>query len=700
MMISGGGPAFTDKRPIEDYTVGSGTAFGAELRNQVDSSFLANIARKGKIGLERQAREDAMRRAKPIHKASTFYDAETARQKVKDAGVDYTIPDEGVQVDEFETMLELRKRQRREEITVSRRPKTWLGAGAVLAGDFTAGLVDPINVAASYIPIVGQLRYARWLERAGSAGGRAAVRLGVGAAEGTVGAAAYEGLNLAFNRSLPENYGLADSFLNVAFGGVLGGGLHAVGGLIHDVTPSRARVLAERASSERQRAALTQAVVALDGGKRLDVAPVFRAADARLDPLNDAEFLSREVSRGVDVMDADIEAALTDVRFAATGETGPRDLVRDIIAHGGIRIVDRHGNITPEGQALRDVYDGRYPPGLVNNKRGVPLDYVRERLEEEGWFPGREGDTVPDDVVQLLAQHQGGRKPIHPEETALEDSRPVKAEMKAAGIKPSDPEDRAAFKLAQYRALKALRERGDGPDYAIESDVYDPATGFEPRDMADLRAQADEALALRDDGTDLDGEIEALTEYLAMASSLGQRKPRVTVRLAEPKGGKPDSFLEHVSVRYEGASAEPNRRVYVVQNPDGDAGWIDLKLVGAGTLRVNDIVATHSSGSSSNSFGPSTVREILRQIRDLHPSVTKITGERVSGARMGGQHFFEGAGKEVEINLPSKKDEMPDLSGLSDSDLAILALADEFDAKAKRSGAAYKAAAACLSGLA
>jgi hypothetical protein len=35
--------------------------------------------------------------------------------------------------------------------------------------------------------------------------------------------------------------------------------------------------------------------------------------------------------------------------------------------------------------------------------------------------------------------------------------------------------------------------------------------------MADLRAQADEALALGDAGADLDGEIEALGGYLDMA---------------------------------------------------------------------------------------------------------------------------------------------------------------------------------------
>lgn len=52
---------------------------------------------------------------------------------------------------------------------------------------------------------------------------------------------------------------------------------------------------------------------------------------------------------------------------------------------------------------------------------------------------------------------------------------------------------------------------------AVAPDVYDPATKAEPREMADLRAQADEALALGDAGADLDGEIEALGGYLDMA---------------------------------------------------------------------------------------------------------------------------------------------------------------------------------------
>ena len=594
MMISGGGPAFTDKRPIEDYTVGSGTAFGAELRNQIDSSLLADVARRGKISLERQAREDAMRRAKPIHKARTFYDAETARAKVKEAGVDYTIPDEGVQIDEFETMLELRKRQRREEITVSRRPKTWLGAGAVLAGDFTAGLVDPINVAASYIPIVGQLRYARWLERAGSAGGRAAVRFGVGAAEGTVGAAVYEGLNLATNRSLPENYGLADSFLNVAFGGVLGGGLHALGGLTYDLTPSRARVLAERASGERRRAALTEAVTAADNGRRVDVAAVFRAGDTAasalddrafiarelsravdiadsdfasrarveagrapevrsraalaeaveagdngrrvdvarvfrrddplVDPMADTRFLSQEAGRSIDIADTDIERALGDIQAVRAGQTErTADLVETIKSMGGIRLVDKNGKVTSEGGDVRDIFDKRYPPGLVNNKTGVPLDTVRERLQEDGWLRPWDGEgenpTSINDVLDLLGQWKGGKKPLKVGDAPVEDLTAIREEAKAAGITKADPPEVAAFKLARHRAERAYAETvgANLGDPVVEPDVFDPASDYEPADMADLRGQADEAVGMSDDGAELDGEVDALGEYLNMA---------------------------------------------------------------------------------------------------------------------------------------------------------------------------------------
>ncbi len=520
LMLGGTGPAFTDKKPIEDYEVGLVDTFGAALRNDVDTSFLADQVRGIKIGLS------GMDRLLRSRGGPQTYDAETARRKVQEAGVEMTVPDSGMQIDEFETMLALRKRQKREEVTISRRPQTWAGFGAQMAGSFTASAVDPVNVAVSFIPAVGPARYAAWLERAGTAAGRAGVRVGVGATEGLVGSTIYEAANVSANRSLPENYGLADSFLNLVFGTALGGGLHVMGGAAFDLATSRSRLAAGVAPEHVSREALAEAVGAGDAGRRIEVAPVFRrTADKMADPMADTRFLSRESSRAIDVADSDVARALSDIQ-AVRGEVSaqrPADLVETIKGMGGIRLTDPAGNITSEGGDVRAIFDKRYPPGLVNNKNGVPLDTVRERLQEAGWLRPWDGEgenpTSINDVLDLLTAWKGGKKPVKVGDGPVEDLTPVREEVKAAGITKSDSADVAAFKLARYRAEQAYAESvaPELRDPAVEPDVFDPASDYEPADMAELRSQADDAVSMADDGSDLDGEVEALGEYLNMA---------------------------------------------------------------------------------------------------------------------------------------------------------------------------------------
>lgn len=529
-MLNGGGPIYTDRPTIENYQAGLGEVFGAALRNDVDTSFLADKVRQGRqaliaFGYTAQTGRDLPR-----------YDAETARRKVKDADVQMTVPDDGMSVPEFETMLALRKRQKREETTVARRPKTWAGFGASVAGSLTATAVDPINVASAFIPVVGPARYAMWLERAGTVAGRAGVRVGVGATEGLVGSTLYEAVNASTNRSLPENYGLRDSFLNIAFGTVLGGGLHVMGGAVADRFTTRARIEAGRAPEPRARAALNEAVTAADAGRRVDVAPVFRRADPLTDPMADTRFLTQEAGRAIDVADVDVERALSDIQAVRAGITErPADLVETIKGMGGIRLTDKAGNVTSEGGDVRAIFDKRYPPGLVNNKTGVPLDTVRERLQEDGWLRPWDGEgenpTSINDVLDLLSAWKGGKKPVRAGEGPIEDLTPVREEAKAAGITKADSEEVAAFKLARHRAEKAYAETVAPAmaDPVVEPDVFDPATGHEPADMAELREQANYAVnSAENDGAitaELDGEIDALGEYLNMART----RERLTV---------------------------------------------------------------------------------------------------------------------------------------------------------------------------
>lgn len=115
------------------------------------------------------------------------------------------------------------------------RAEGGLMQGAARLGvGLATSIVDPLNIASAFIPVVGPARYALMLKQAAGPAGRAAVRIGVGAAEGAVGAAVVEPLVYGVARSEQADYHAADSMLNLAFGTVMGGGLHAGAGAVGD----------------------------------------------------------------------------------------------------------------------------------------------------------------------------------------------------------------------------------------------------------------------------------------------------------------------------------------------------------------------------------------------------------------------------------------------------------------------------------
>ena len=108
---------------------------------------------------------------------------------------------------------------------------------------FAAGLgtsfLDPINIASSFVPVLGEQRVMRMLANASGAGGRAAVRAGVGAVEGAVGAAMVEPVLYLAKNQQQADYGMTDSLLNIAFGAVMGGAMHSAAGVWGDWVRNR-----------------------------------------------------------------------------------------------------------------------------------------------------------------------------------------------------------------------------------------------------------------------------------------------------------------------------------------------------------------------------------------------------------------------------------------------------------------------------
>jgi hypothetical protein len=114
---------------------------------------------------------------------------------------------------------------RRADILARATPGFVPGVARFGAG-MAASVLDPINIASSFIPVLGEARFATLAGKVGLT----AARVARGALEGAVGAAVVEPLILLQAHSEQADYDAYDSLLNVTFGTLLGAGLHAGGG--------------------------------------------------------------------------------------------------------------------------------------------------------------------------------------------------------------------------------------------------------------------------------------------------------------------------------------------------------------------------------------------------------------------------------------------------------------------------------------
>jgi len=159
-------------------------------------------------------------------------------------------------------MVAKKKKERERQSIMLRGPEgSWnplsggfyVGAAKLAVGIGTSFL-DPINIGASFIPIYGQARFARSIAKAKSMNVKSAkafrrTRLKKGALEGAVGATLIEPLVYGAAQRIQADYDLYDSFFNLAFGTVIGGGLHVGAGKLKDMNTNakfQARILKNR----------------------------------------------------------------------------------------------------------------------------------------------------------------------------------------------------------------------------------------------------------------------------------------------------------------------------------------------------------------------------------------------------------------------------------------------------------------------
>ncbi|WP_246884495.1 hypothetical protein [Pseudomonas chlororaphis] len=244
MTIYAGDAPALDRRTLLDIPADSGDVFGAAFEEAFSTNPSTSAFRLEELNQQDQGRAVVMGpesylspNAGRLEPETPLLGADQARSQVADAGLDIKIPDQGIRQGALDILIDRHREQlARQQIMVR------AGGGSMpvqISASLAASLLDPLNIASAFVPVVGEARYARLLAGAATPLGRAAVRGGVGALEGSVGAAILEPLPLLAAQQDQTEYGLSDSLANIAMGGLLGGGLHSVGGAVSDALRRR-----------------------------------------------------------------------------------------------------------------------------------------------------------------------------------------------------------------------------------------------------------------------------------------------------------------------------------------------------------------------------------------------------------------------------------------------------------------------------
>lgn len=164
-------------------------------------------------------------------------EAQTAR--IREAGLDGVVkPQDGYSAAMLDVVLD-RRRAALERATLRQAaPAAWAPAG--LAVGLATSMLDPINIAAAFFPVVPEWRALSYLRKAKSALGRAGVRAGLGAVEGAAGSMVPEALTAATRYQEQADYDMTDALANVGFGAVFGAALQPAAGAVGDWLRARA----------------------------------------------------------------------------------------------------------------------------------------------------------------------------------------------------------------------------------------------------------------------------------------------------------------------------------------------------------------------------------------------------------------------------------------------------------------------------
>ena len=520
-----------------------------------------------------------------------------------------------------------------------------------------ASLLDPLNVAVGFIPIIGAARYSQMLARQASWAGRAAVRTRVGAVEGLVGTAMIEPLVLAATEATQYDYDLYDSFANLAFGTVLGGAMHGTIGAIGD----RMGGITQDAFAAQR---ISKAIDVIDEQSRRELIQVAVA-----------QVMSGRRPVGLDTA---LRKSLEEGQGTARGPREDRDVIRD---PAEVQFDDEPA--LGEGRAIRvTASDG---DGVQMSFRNVAdAEKKAQQLEEEGFTATVRSLGEDDHRIDLTVENNFVRKPDGEYLTFREEADAVNVAselLKTRAVRivkvndefliydfgklsPQQQKTGVALDEQQGITFEALSASGDEIQMPLEvpvvrSDINPEAQGPTIQEVAqqDVRdANSDNTLFGEMQERELAAEVDRIMENITEAADV----PQIEAEIAELEAQIKVMEAEVLGTEATPAPKEVFARVSTPEEINAtkfyhgtgtaieSSSELTPDLTKIGNLVGQGIYLTDKVSVSVGYAGARGKRTGQKNVYEVDLNTTKLLDLETSATDPSVRTFIEGAQKIVE----------------------------------------------------
>ena len=164
---------------------------------------------------------------KAYQSSNTYLNRDELNKKYAGLGLNFT---EDTREGVVDYIVERKKLDNKRANILARGPQGKLAKSFFFLESLGTSFLDPINIGASFVPIVGQARFAAMVARSG----KNIARMKKGFREGLVGNAMVEPIVYGVAKAEQADYGAYDAITNIALGGFIGSAAHVGFGRIGD----------------------------------------------------------------------------------------------------------------------------------------------------------------------------------------------------------------------------------------------------------------------------------------------------------------------------------------------------------------------------------------------------------------------------------------------------------------------------------